>query len=124
MNKEYILIVGGTGFYGQYITEKLIKKYQPVRVLTRNKIQAKELLGDKPEYLEGDIQSEDTIKQALNNVSRIIISISAFDAKNIKNISQIENDAVLRLLNEAEKRNIKRIVYLSVYKEPPPPSKK
>ncbi|MEN8155036.1 MAG: NmrA family NAD(P)-binding protein [Acidobacteriota bacterium] len=35
-SNNQIIVYGGTGFYGQKVVEKLVKKGQSVKVVTRN----------------------------------------------------------------------------------------
>ncbi|UCG04581.1 MAG: NmrA family NAD(P)-binding protein [Candidatus Heimdallarchaeota archaeon] len=117
-NTEKILVLGGTGHYGRHIVKALIENKQKVRVLSRNMTKAREIIGEEPEILEGDITSNETVINALQGVSAIIICVSAFNKKNIRKFKLIERDSVLIVLYEAEKIGIKRIVYISVYGKP------
>ena len=114
-NKEQILIYGGTGYYGQKVVEKLIHKGQTVIVFTRNKEKARKIFGDKVEIFEGDVTNRETIIESLKNVGSIVICLSAMSGKLIKKMKQIERDAVLIIMEEAEKTNISRLVYMSGY---------
>jgi len=117
-NTEKILVLGGTGHYGRHIVKALIENNQKVRVLSRNALKAREILGETPEILEGDMTSKETIINALEGIEAIIISISAFNRKIIRKARLIERDSVLMTLEAAEKQGINRIVYISVYAKP------
>jgi len=110
-----ILVLGGTGYYGRYIVRSLIEKGENVRVLSRNLENAKKILGEKPEIIEGDITSKEKVIESLSGVKAIIFSISAFNKKTIKRIKEIERDSVLMALEEANRMDIPRIVYISSY---------
>ena len=114
-NKNPILVIGGTGHYGQFIVRSLLNLYQSVRVISRNAIKAKETLGSDVEIIEGDITDPKLIKASISGVKAIVISISAFTRKLIKKTRLIERDAVIAILEEARKNQINRIVYISVY---------
>ncbi|MFX1283909.1 MAG: SDR family oxidoreductase [Promethearchaeota archaeon] len=113
-----ILVLGGTGHYGRHIVKALTSNNHKVRVLSRNMAKAREILGDEPEIVEGDIISKEVVIKALEGVKAIIISISAFNRKTIRKLKLIERDSVLMVLEEAEKLGISRIVYISVYEKP------
>lgn len=117
-NKGKILVLGGTGHYGRYIVKALIDSNQEVRVLSRNKLRAREILGKEPEIMEGDITSKSVIINSLEGISAVIISVSAFNRKMIRKAKLIERDSVLMVFEEAEKQGINRIVYISVYGKP------
>jgi len=110
-----ILVLGGTGHYGHHIVQSLLGKGASVRVLSRNAGNARKILGETPEIIEGDITSRESIIEALNGVSAVIISVSAFAPKLIRKLRLIERDSVLMVLTEAERAGFSRIVYISIY---------
>ncbi|MFH1701713.1 MAG: NAD(P)H-binding protein [Candidatus Zixiibacteriota bacterium] len=115
MRDKPILVIGGTGHYGSYIVNRLLNKSAKVRVLSRNAAKARKILGDAPEIIEGDITSKESVRQSLDAAGGVIISISAFSPKLIRKMEQIEREAVLMVLAEAEKLGVSRIVYISIY---------
>ena len=112
---EPILVLGGTGHYGRHIVASLRAKGVPVRVLSRNAGRAGEVLGPGPEIIEGDITARDSIVEALRGARAVVISVSAFAPSTIRRLKEIEQDAVLTVLAEAERSGVPRIVYVSVY---------
>ncbi|NHJ49116.1 MAG: hypothetical protein FK733_15115, partial [Asgard group archaeon] len=57
----------------------------------------------------------EAISNSLTNVKSIIISLSAMHPKLIRKQKEIEHDAVMTIIDEAEKQGIKRIVFISIY---------
>jgi uncharacterized protein YbjT (DUF2867 family) len=110
-----ILVLGGTGHLGRHVVRNLLGKGASVRVLSRNADNARKILGDLPEIVEGDIRSRESIIEALNGVRAVIISVSAFAPRLIRKFTLIERDSVLLVLAEAEKVGVSRIVYISAY---------
>ena len=110
-----ILVLGGTGHYGRHIVRSLSAKGQPVRVLSRNVSNARQVLGEKAEIVEGDITSRPSVVEALQGVSRIVISVSAFSPNLMRKLKLIEQDSVLMVLEEAEKVGVSRLVFISIY---------
>ena len=110
-----ILVYGGTGYLGQKVVEKLIRKRKSVKVVSRNYDKAKELFGEKVEIFQGDVTNRQSVIESLKNVSTIIICLSAMSNKLIRKMKQIERDGVLSIMEEAKKQNISRLVYLSGY---------
>lgn len=110
-----ILVLGGTGHYGRHIVKSLQEKGQQVRVLSRNAANARRILGDEAEIVEGDITSRESVVEALEGVKAVVISVSAFTPKLIRKLELIERDSVLMVLEEAQNAGISRIVYLSGY---------
>lgn len=112
---KQIVVYGGTGYYGRKVVEKLISKGQSVKVVSRNKTEAENILGDKVEIFQGDVTNHETIVESLKNVSSIVICLSAMSNKLIRKMKQIECDAVLMIMEEAKKAGISRLVYMSAY---------
>ena len=110
-----ILILGGTGHYGRHIVRSLLEKGKPVRVLSRNAANASKILGDGPKIIEGDITSRKSVAESLNGARAVVISVSAFAWKMIRQLERVERDAVLLVLEEAQKAGVSRVVYISVY---------
>ena len=115
MARTQISVFGGTGYYGRHIVRSLIHKGEAVRILSRERVRAKKILGNKPEILEGDITKRDSVRASLRGTKAAVISISAFHPKRIRKIYQIERDATLMILEEAKNEGIDRVVYLSGY---------
>ena len=107
--RDSVLVFGGTGNYGQFIVRSLVQKKIPVKVFTRDVERAKKKLGEKPDYFEGDVLNRESIIDSLVDVKAIIISLSAMHPKLIRKQKAIEHDAVMTILDEAEKAQIKRI---------------
>ncbi len=114
MNNK-IIIYGGTGYYGSKVVKKLVDKDAVVKVVSRNYKKAREKLGDKIEIIEGDVTNRDFIVESLKDVKAIVICLSAGNRKQIKQMKQIERNAVLTIIEEAKKAGIKRLVYMSGY---------
>ena len=115
--KDYnqIIVYGGTGFYGQQVVKQLVKKGKSVKVVTRNTKKAKEILGEKAELFQGDVTEKEIIKKSLNNISTVVICLSAMSNKLFRKMKEIERDAVLEIMEQAKKANISRLVYMSGY---------
>lgn len=113
--KKYIVVYGGTGYYGRKVVEKLLNKGQLVKVVSRNYETAKKIVGENVEILQGDVTNRATIIESLNNADCIVVCLSAMNNKLIGKMKQIERDAVLAIMEEAEKNKISRLVYMSGY---------
>jgi uncharacterized protein YbjT (DUF2867 family) len=110
-----VLVVGGTGHYGRHIVTSMRRLGAPVRVLSRNAVSARSLLGEAPEIVEGDIATQTARRAALHGCASVVIAVSAMSPGLIRQTKAIEEDAVLALLAEAREQSVSRIIYLSVY---------
>ncbi|NOZ74467.1 MAG: NAD(P)H-binding protein [FCB group bacterium] len=115
VDQRPIVVFGGTGHYGCRIVSKLLDKQEKVRVLSRDSRKARRLLGENVDILEGDVTRRERIVQSLAGVKAIIICLSAMNRKLIRKMKSIERDAVLMILDEAQKARIDRLVYVSGY---------
>jgi uncharacterized protein YbjT (DUF2867 family) len=113
--KDQILVYGGTGYYGREVVRGLVRHGASVKVVSRNRAKALEILGEDVEILQGDVTNSQTIVDSLQNVTAIIICLSAMSNKLIRQMKQIERDAVLAIMEEAKKQNIRRLIYMSGY---------
>jgi uncharacterized protein YbjT (DUF2867 family) len=110
-----VLVLGGTGHYGRHVVRNLVLHGEGVRVLTRDAIAARAVLGDGIELVEGDITREDTVASLLEGTRAVVIAVAAHNPRQIRNRMRIERDAVLALLERAERQDVRRVVYLSGY---------
>jgi len=115
MKDKIILVLGGTGHYGRHIVKSLLAKDVHVRVLTRNSVKAKRILGERPEFIEGDIQDPESIRTGLKGADGLVIAVSAFAPATIRQLKAIEQDAVIAALQAASELGVKRVVYISVF---------
>ena len=113
MNQQPIAVFGGTGHYGSRIVQSLVATGEPVRVLSRNAEKAQQILGNEPEIIAGNLTSRDDIVQTLAGARAVIIAVSAWTWHSIKQVKEIERDAVLTIFAEAKNTGINRVVYLS-----------
>lgn len=114
-DKKYIIVYGGTGYYGRKVVEKLINKGEKVKVVSRNIEKAKKILGEKAEISEGDILDPETISKSLKDITAIIICLSAMNPGQIRQMKRIEQDSVFEIMEKADKAGISRLVYMSGY---------
>ncbi|MHA1940201.1 MAG: SDR family oxidoreductase [Candidatus Hodarchaeales archaeon] len=115
ISDESILVLGGTGHYGQHVVNSLVKLNQPVKVVSRNPEKAKKVLNPESNVIKGDITKSEDLEVAIKDIKAIVISISAFNWRTVRKIHQIEKIAVQNVLQMAELAGIDRIVYVSVY---------
>ena len=72
-----VLVVGGTGHYGQHVVGSLAQRGAPVRVLSQNAASARSLLGEGLDIVEGDVTSKTARRTALQGMDALVISVSA-----------------------------------------------
>ena len=113
--RETVLVLGGTGHFGQHIVSSLSADGVSVRVLTRSSTRARGNLPESVEVTEGDLESREAVTRALRGVDRVVVSVSAFKRAQIRKMWAVERDAVIAALDEAKVAGVKRILYMSVF---------
>lgn len=113
--EQSILVVGGTGHYGQNIVRSLLGMNVKVRLLTRNENNVRRLFADRVEIVKGSIEDREALQKAFSGVDGIVFSISAMSVNQIRRLKQIEQQAVINSMDLAKNAGIKRIVYISVF---------
>ncbi|MCK4820593.1 NAD(P)H-binding protein, partial [bacterium] len=113
--KKPILVLGGTGHYGQFIVRSLMEKQVPVRVLSRNPVKAQAIFNEQVEIIKGDILDINSLKKSLEDISGLVITISAMTPQLIRKYRVIELEAVKKLIDLIKEREIRRVIYISVF---------
>jgi dihydroflavonol-4-reductase len=113
-----ILITGGTGFLGAYITKHLVEKGYAVRAIRRsNNFPAyiPKNIFDQVEWVEGDILDVVSLQDALQDIDIVIHSaaIVSFSKKEQKQMYKVNVEGTANVVNMALEKNIKRFVHIS-----------
>ncbi len=112
----HILIIGGNGFIGSHLADKLLENNHHVSILD---VSRDPFRREVPEirYFYGRLEEEGLIKKALNGVDAVFHLVSTtFPSISNKNmVYDIESNliATVNLLNNMVKNDVKRIIYLS-----------
>jgi uncharacterized protein YbjT (DUF2867 family) len=73
-----IVVAGGSGLLGRRVVTALIAQGREVRVLTRNRARAEEVLGTRPQILEVDVRRPDGLAEALQGATTVISAFHGF----------------------------------------------
>ena len=66
-----IVVAGGSGLLGRRVVAALVAQGQEVRVLTRDRARAEDVLGKGPEIVEVDVRRPDGLAEALQGASTV-----------------------------------------------------
>jgi UDP-N-acetylglucosamine 4,6-dehydratase/5-epimerase len=82
LNRQTILITGGTGSFGKKFTERILLNYQPKKVIifSRDELKQYEMQNSPPfnkyrhliRYVIGDVRDIDRLKYAMENVDYVV----------------------------------------------------
>lgn len=113
-----ILVTGGTGFIGSYITNNLVSFGANVTVLSRKGSTANlEAVKDKVSFVKGDIQNFDKCLEATKKID-IVFHLSAFisapDSMNNPLECQKANiEGTFNILEACRQNNVKKLIFSS-----------
>jgi len=99
-----ILLTGITGTTGSKVIDLLSKKNVPVRALVRDKNKVKDLSFEGLEIVEGDLEDESSIENAMTGVDKAFLVMANVE-------EQLDNEK--RFIDVAKRLNISHLVKLS-----------
>lgn len=98
------LVTAGTGQVGRAVVSDLLRRHEPVRVLTRNAASARQLLGDGPELVAGELTDRSVRRAAFKDVTRLFLGMG-------NHVGQVAAECAA--IAEARAAGVERIVKLS-----------
>lgn len=111
-----ILILGGNGFIGSNLVDKLLLEGHYLRVFDQNKEHYRKPLPEV-DYCYGDFGNRDLLSQALNNIDVVVhlISTTLPKTSNENPIFDIESNVIetLFLLEKCVEYNVKKVIFTS-----------
>jgi UDP-glucose 4-epimerase len=112
------LILGGTGFLGEHLSQELLGKGYNVYVYSRTSLKLNVLRNKYPEihYIEGDFIQENNFKNVIDNMDIVFHLISTTTPVNIDVKLDIESNVLstIRFLEACkESTTLKKIIYFS-----------
>lgn len=115
----HYLILGGSGFQGRNLIDRLVKSGDRIRVFDKNTLKSY-VYGQNAgqvEYIQGDFNSEDQIQKAVKGVDVIfhLISTTLPKSSNENTLYDVKSNIIptLQLLEAAYKSGVKKVVYFS-----------
>jgi predicted dehydrogenase/nucleoside-diphosphate-sugar epimerase len=111
LKKPTVLVLGGTGFIGQYLVKALTKRKLGIRVVTRGMGSGQIALAGLPvELIQGDLANPDFMDKALQGIE-VVYDLAKTDGK--KWADYYQNDVLVtqNIANRALANKIKRFIY-------------
>ena len=112
-SSKTILIIGGTGMLGKPVAQQLKADGFNVRLLVRNPEKAKKLLGEGYEFMQGDVDNEDSIRAALTGVDGVHVSLKG--GPTAADFERMDHFAVRDIARIAREKNVGRVTLISAY---------
>ncbi|HBZ67424.1 MAG TPA: NAD-dependent dehydratase [Bacteroidales bacterium] len=111
---QKVLLAGATGYLGSYILKELINQGYQTRVIVRNPDRIKESRHDLVEIFNAEITQPGSIVNCCNNVDTVISTVGITRQKDGLTYMDVDFQANLNILKEAQKSGVKKFIYISV----------
>jgi UDP-glucose 4-epimerase len=113
------LVLGGAGFMGRHLVERLVQNGEEVRVFDKSLIspEFETISANSIEYISGNFSSIENIEKLVKGVDIIfhLISTTLPKSSNDDPVNDVATNVIptLHLLDAARKQGIKKIIYFS-----------
>jgi uncharacterized protein YbjT (DUF2867 family) len=109
-----VLVAGATGYLGRYLIKELKKQGHWIRALARDRKKLYDLANHIDEIIEGDVIRPESIPKICSGIDIIISSIGITRQKNGLTYMDVDYQANVNLLIEANKSGVEKFIYVSV----------
>ena len=117
MKNKTVTVIGGAGFIGRSVVEKLAKQGARVVILCRNADKAKMLkpLGDVGQItaVSGDVLRDDVLEKVIAPADMVVNLIGILAPSGKHNFEAMQAELPARIAKIAKAHNIEKIVHLS-----------
>jgi uncharacterized protein YbjT (DUF2867 family) len=109
-----VLLAGITGYLGSYIAKELPKRSCYVKAIARNPDKIKQKGIEADEVLKAEVTEPESIKDCCKNIDAVISTIGITRQKDGLTYMDVDYQANMNLLHEAEQSGVKKFIYISV----------
>jgi len=115
MIKEKVLLAGATGYLGQYIAKQLLDNKYPTKLIVRDKNNG---LFNSAHFdmAEAQITNPESISGICENIDIVITTVGITKQKDGFTYMDVDYQANLNLLKEAQKNKVKKFIYVSAFR--------
>jgi uncharacterized protein YbjT (DUF2867 family) len=111
---KQILLAGSTGYLGSYIAKELQKKAYFLRAIARNPEKLKQKDIEANEVLKAELTKPDSIRESCKGIDVVISTVGITRQKDGLTYMDVDYQANMNLLEEANKSGVKKFIYVSV----------
>lgn len=128
LNNKTILITGGTGSFGKKFTERILKEYNPKKIIIYSRDEYKQYMmkkqfakhADKLRFFIGDVRDRNRMQRAFNGVD-VVIHAAALKHVDVAEYNPIEAintniNGAINVIDAAIDQGVKKVVALSTDK--------
>jgi len=114
LNQAPVIVAGASGYLGQHILTELRERGIPFKALVRNPDKIRLHLSPH-EIIKAEATKPETLKAQLNGAQTIISTLGITRQKDGLSYRDVDYQANLNLLKEAQAAGLERFVYVSVF---------
>ena len=108
-----ILVTGATGKVGSRLAKRLAARGDQVRALVRDRIRARDMLGDRIELVEGDLLDANSLTAAVHGVDAVVHCAAFFRGATAEQAHAVNDLGTQHLARAAVSAKVKRFVFTS-----------
>lgn len=109
-----IAIAGSTGYLGKYLVKQLAEQEIDGVALARNTSKLSEFNESKIEIIEAEVTRAETLSGVFDGVDTVISTVGITRQKDGLTYMDVDYQANINLLREAEKAGVRKFIYVSV----------
>ncbi len=110
-----VLVAGATGYLGRYVVKEFKKKGYWVRALTRNIARLDNLREYVDDSFTGEVTNPNSLAGICENIDIVFSSIGITKQKDGLTYMDVDYQANVNLLKDAEKSGVSKFIYVSVF---------
>jgi uncharacterized protein YbjT (DUF2867 family) len=113
-----IVVAGGSGQLGRDVVARLTTRGLPVRVMSRDPVRARQLLGpiaDRIEVFPGDVRDADSLFPVMSGATCVVSAVQGFGGHEAGGIEAIDRHGNEALIAAAAAAGVERFVLLSIF---------
>ncbi|HKI88558.1 MAG TPA: SDR family oxidoreductase [Draconibacterium sp.] len=111
--KPVILLAGATGYLGKYIAAELERQQYKSILLTRNVQKLADIESRNSKIIETEVTQPKTLKGLFDGAETVVSTVGITRQKDGLTYMDVDYQANLNLLNEAQNAGIKKFIYIS-----------
>ena len=109
-----IAIAGSTGYLGKYLVKQLAEQETEGVALARNTSKLSEFNESKIEIIKAEVTRAETLNGVFDGVDTLISAVGITRQKDGLTYMDVDYQANINLLREAEKAGVRKFIYVSV----------
>ena len=110
-----ILVVGASGRLGTQVTQRLLGRGSPVRVMSRDPSRLQDLVRRGAQPVVADLRDGGSLARACAGVNAVVLAAHAFDGTGNNTVEQVDDEGNRRMIDIARAVGVEHCVFTSAY---------